>query len=64
MTARTSIFTGLAAFFCAFLVSALPAHAFTVLGSGTSALLGNDLTDPENNGSDLTGTNFNWVTIT
>lgn len=35
-----------------------------MLGSGTTALLGGDLTDPENNGSDATGANFNWVTIT
>lgn len=37
-----------------------------VLGTGTGALLGGDLTDPENNGIETpttTGTNFNWVTI-
>ncbi len=38
----------------------------SVLGTGTAALLGSDLTDPENNGNDATatGTNFNWTTIT
>jgi CotH kinase protein/Fn3 associated/Lamin Tail Domain/F5/8 type C domain/Chitobiase/beta-hexosaminidase C-terminal domain len=40
------------------------ASAFTVLGAGTGALLDGDLTDPENNGSDVTGTGFNWVSIT
>ena len=39
------------------------APAFTILGSGTSALLGRDLTDPENNGVDGSGTNFNWLSI-
>lgn len=46
------------------LFAAIPVSAFTVLGSGTTALLGGDLTDPENDGSDVTGANFNWVTIT
>ncbi len=42
----------------------LPRH--TALGTGTAALLGGDLTDPENNGSDATsaGTGFNWASIT
>ena len=37
----------------------------TALGTGTAALLGGDLTDPENNGSDATatGTGFNWASI-
>jgi hypothetical protein len=48
----------------AFFFAILPAaNAFTVLGAGTTALLGGDLTDPENNGSDVSGGNFNWVTI-
>ncbi|HWB02891.1 MAG TPA: lamin tail domain-containing protein [Verrucomicrobiales bacterium] len=38
-------------------------RAFTSLGAGTGALLGSDLTDPENNGSDASGTGFNWVSI-
>ena len=38
-----------------------PAAALTVLGTGTAALLGGDLTDPENDGNDATGTGFNWV---
>ena len=33
----------------------------TVLGTGTGALLGGDLTDPENDGVDSTASNFNWV---
>ena len=40
--------------------------AFTVLGTGSSALLGGDLTDPEDDGDDSTaaGTGFNWVSTT
>jgi len=39
------------------------ARAFVVLGTGSSALLGGDLTDPEDNGNDTSasGTNFNWL---
>ncbi len=37
------------------------AAALTVLGAGTAALLGGDLTDPENDGNDATGAGFNWV---
>ena len=39
--------------------------AATVLGTGSSALLGNDLTDPEDNGVDsgTNGSNFNWISI-
>ena len=39
--------------------------AATVLGTGSSALLGNDLTDPEDNGVDsgTNGSNFNWTSI-
>jgi hypothetical protein len=48
----------------ALFVITAPLPAFTILGSGTSALLGGDLTDPENDGSDVTGANFNWVSIT
>ena len=37
----------------------------TILGIGTGALLGGDLTDPEDDGDDSTanGSNFNWVSI-
>jgi hypothetical protein len=51
--------------FAAFMTSG--AHAATVLGIGTVALLGGDLTDPENDGSDAPEPNgnglFNWVSI-
>lgn len=36
--------------------------ALTVLGTGSGALLGGDLTDPENDGNDSNGTGFNWLT--
>ena len=40
----------------------------TVLGTGTTALLGGDLTDPENDGSETgnggQGSRFNWVSAT
>ncbi len=42
-------------------LAAPPAAALTVLGAGTAALLGGDLTDPENDGNDATGAGFNWV---
>ena len=51
---------------CAVLVllfSTASAGAFSVLGAGTGALLGGDLTDPENNGVDGAATNWNWTTI-
>jgi methionine-rich copper-binding protein CopC/uncharacterized protein YhjY with autotransporter beta-barrel domain len=40
-------------------------HSATILGTGTGALLGGDLTDPEDDGNDGTasGSNFNWVSI-
>ena len=47
----------------AVIISTGYAPAYTVLGSGSGALAGGDLTDPENNGNDATGTGFNWVTI-
>ena len=39
--------------------------AATVLGTGSGSLLGNDLTDPEDNGVDsgTNGSNFNWTSI-
>ena len=39
--------------------------AATVLGTGSNALLGNDLTDPEDDGDDseTDGLNFNWTSI-
>lgn len=40
-----------------------PAKAFIVRGAGTSALIGGDLTDPENNGVDGAATNWNWIAI-
>ena len=39
------------------LFSTAGARAFTVLGAGTGALLGGDLTDPENDGVDGAATN-------
>ena len=38
----------------------------TILGTGTGSLLGNDLTDPDNNIDDTTpeGAQFNWLTAT
>src|SRR5262245_32180699 len=61
---RTFRFLPLLAFsFFANLPTASRTDAFTVLGAGTTALLGGDLTAPENNGSDATGTGFNWVSI-
>ena len=39
------------------------AGAFEALGTGAAALLRGDLTDPENDGNDATGTGFNWVSI-
>lgn len=45
----------------------LASEGSTVLGTGAGALLGSDLTDPENDGSDLpepNGSGFNWVSIT
>ncbi len=48
--------------------SSRPAAAtFTVLGTGTAALLGSDLTDPENDGvgtGGTKGTKFNWLDVT
>jgi len=35
----------------------------TILGTTPANLLGFDLTDPENDGNDATGTGFNWVNI-
>src|SRR5688572_10447711 len=35
------------------------ANAFTILGVGTGALLGSDLTDPENNGDPEANANYN-----
>lgn len=40
-----------------------PAGAFTVRGAGTGALIGGDLTDPENNGVDGSMTNWNWTSL-
>src|SRR4030095_1575755 len=63
MGSRSHILTVLTSALCALLLTTAPVSAFVILGSGTSALLGGDLTDPENNGSDASGANFNWVTI-
>lgn len=49
------------------LASSVPGGAvLTVLGTGTAALLGGDLTDPENDISDTdgVGTGFNWLNAT
>ena len=35
-------------------------YSVTVLGTGSSALVGDDLTDPENDGVDGAHTNWNW----
>ncbi|NQU20127.1 MAG: hypothetical protein HQ567_02510, partial [Candidatus Nealsonbacteria bacterium] len=40
------------------------AQAAVVLGTGTGALLGGDLTDPENDGDPQADVNYNWVGIT
>ncbi len=40
-----------------------PATAYTIRGAGTGALIGGDLTDPENDGVDGAMTNWNWLTI-
>jgi hypothetical protein len=45
------------------LLTLATAEAYTVRGAGTSALIGGDLTDPENNGVDGANTNWNWVSI-
>ena len=39
------------------------AYASSVLGTGAGALLGGDLTDPEDNGVDGSDTNWNWTSI-
>jgi hypothetical protein len=62
MSSRTASTLLLLAAIC--LAFALPAaHAITVLGTGNSALLGGDLTDPEDDGNDSSpsGSNFNWL---
>ena len=41
------------------LLLAPSAHSVTVRGTGTTALVGNDLTDPENNGLPDSNTNYN-----
>ncbi len=38
-------------------------YSVTVLGTGTSALVGDDLTDPENDGVDGSNLNWNWSSI-
>lgn len=59
MTRHPYLFAVLA---CLFLASS-PASAYTVRGAGTTALIGGDLTDPEDNGVDGAMTNWNWVSI-
>lgn len=51
----------LALLFLAALLLPVPSFALTVLGTGSGALLGGDLTDPENDGNDSNGTGFNWL---
>ncbi len=53
----------LAVAFATLFFAASRTGAYEVLGAGTGALLGGDLTDPENDGNDATGTGFNWVSI-
>ena len=50
-------------FFLIFFYSSSPIQAYTVLGTGTSNLLGGDLTDPENDGTDGSNSNWNWTSI-
>ncbi len=38
-------------------------HSVSILGTGTGALQGGDLTDPENDGVDGSHTNWNWSSI-
>ena len=42
-----------------------PSNSYSrqILGTDTSALIGGDLTDPENNGVDGSNTNWNWTSI-
>lgn len=47
---------------CLFL-SAGAADAYIVRGAGTTALIGGDLTDPENDGVDGSMKNWNWVSL-
>lgn len=56
---RTTCFAALIFLSALCLAPSLP--ALTVLGTGTGALLGGDLTDPENDGNDGTGNGFNWL---
>ncbi len=50
-------------FFLIFFYSSNPIQAYTVLGTNTSSLLGGDLTDPEDNGTDGSNSNWNWTSI-
>ena len=43
--------------------SEISVNAATILGTGTGALLGGDLTDPEDNGVDGADSNWNWTSI-
>ena len=38
-------------------------HSVSILGTGSGALQGGDLTDPENDGVDGSHTNWNWSSI-
>ena len=63
MKKRTSFF-----YFIQFLILIIlfyPSNSFSreILGTGTGALIGGDLTDPENNGVDGSNTNWNWTSI-
>ena len=63
MKKRTSFF-----YFIQFLILIIlfyPSNSFSreILGTGTGALIGGDLTDPENNGVDGSDTNWNWTSI-
>ena len=48
-------------FLCALSLFPASLQALTVLGTGTGALLGGDLTDPEDDGNDSNGSGFNWL---
>ncbi len=48
-------------FLCALSLFPASLQALTVLGTGTGALLGGDLTDPEDDGNDGNGSGFNWL---
>ena len=63
MKKRTSFFYLIQ--FLILIILLYPSNSYSrqILGTGTSALIGGDLTDPENNGTDGSNTNWNWTSI-